>query len=82
MCKTGAKLYKNERKAKFWSSEYKKNIFLMIHDKILYGQILFALSHIHNDFDEDKAIIVCYKTPNKMRSNVRIMVTQNKHSGL
>ena len=42
MCKTGAKLYKNERKAKFWSSEYKKNIFLMIHDIIVYGQIFIC----------------------------------------
>ena len=82
MCKTGAKLYKNERKAKFWSSEYKKNIFLMIHDKIVYGQILFALFHIHNDFDEAKVTIISFKTPNKMRSYLRIMVTQNMHSGL
>ena len=82
MCKTGAKLYKNERKAKFWSSEYKKNIFLMIHDKIVYGQISFALFHIHDNFDEAKATTVCFITSNKMRSNLRIMVTQNKHSGL
>ena len=45
-------------------------------------RFLFALFHIHNDFDEAKVTIISFKTPNKMRSNLRIMVTQNKHSGL